>query len=91
MTEIPWERRGLDALLALHPSYQIHEAMVSGPWLCVDLASERGAIYWFAVWRITGCVYTVAEDGSVGDDPIIIPQGSPYTGDLAPLPKAEAH
>lgn len=33
-----------------------------------------------AIWRNTGALYRVERDGSVADDPIYVPEGSPYTG-----------
>lgn len=39
-----------------------------------------------AIWRNTGALYRVERDGAVADDPIYVPEGSPYTG-----PLEEAH
>jgi hypothetical protein len=37
----------------------------SGPWVCVDFADGQR----FAIWKETGDIYRVGEDGAVGEEP----------------------
>lgn len=76
-------RRGLDALLALHPHLDLLSAKMPGDkgyqqyWLEVELGqpSESGMQAWarwpFAIFIGTGAVYGYDPDGAVSDDPII--------------------
>lgn len=72
-----WERKGLDMLLATYPEADLIVVSRTDPWVSVDLmlGNYRRS---FAIWRNTGCVYEVGSDGAVIDDPILIPEGSPY-------------
>lgn len=75
-----WTRKGLDLLLARFPDAELARVWVSGGvWVCVDFQSGEH----FAIWRATGAVYRV-EGGAVHDDPFLVPEGSPYDGDVEP-------
>jgi|SRR5215472_1274064 len=77
-------RRGLDALLARYPHFDVlyvergsaEHTRIAAPWIIVTLGQpsdneiEAFARWEFAIWKNTGAVYTV-EDGAVADDPII--------------------
>lgn len=85
--EPTWSRRGLDLLLARYPMFdllRVDGQQDSGPWLLVELGqpSEGDAPAWavwhFAIWKATGAVYLREHDGAVPDDPIFVPDGSPY-------------
>jgi hypothetical protein len=56
-------------------------------WVLADVAigDDYGVIdFWspYAILRTTGAVYRVERDGTVADDPINVPAGSPYDGPL---------
>jgi hypothetical protein len=36
-----------------------------GPWVCVDFADEQR----FAIWKVTGLIYRVDENGAVEEEP----------------------
>lgn len=56
-------------------------------WVLSDVAigDDYGALdFWrcYAIFRNTGAVYRVESGGAVADDPIHVPEGSPYDGPL---------
>jgi hypothetical protein len=56
-------------------------------WVLADVAigDDYGVIdFWspYTILRTTGAVYRVERDGTVADDPIHVPAGSPYDGPL---------
>jgi hypothetical protein len=79
------ERRALDRLLALFPSFDLLEVnwyrasgtTDGGPWLRVRLGQrsddgyESWAVHHFAIWKVTGAVHGIDADGAVIDPPLI--------------------
>jgi len=81
-------RRGLDKLLELHPHFDVVSADAQvptgdneawSPWLLVMLGQrsegerEAYALYPFAIWKSTGAVHGIGNDGAVTDDPLWTP------------------
>ena len=76
-------RKGLDLLLAEYPLDDVVEVdgqwetvdeatgmeLTSGPWLIVELKEAGG----FGIWKETGAVFRLDEDGGAEDDPILQP------------------
>jgi hypothetical protein len=42
-----------------------------GPWVCIDLRRGSVVLSRYAIWKRTGNVYRVGDDGAVEDDPVI--------------------
>lgn len=79
-------RRGVDWLLALHPSFDLLDATRPGrslgqpaAWLVIELGQpsenelEAYAVHRYAIWKNTGAVHLFNSDGSVTDDAIYRP------------------
>lgn len=51
-----------------------------GPWVTVKILSPANleVTNEYAIWRVTGCVYVPDARGAIGDDPVFVPEGSPY-------------
>ena len=76
-------RKGLDLLLREYPSDDVVEVdgqwevydettdvvLATGPWLIVELKEAGG----FGIWKETGAVFRLNEDGGAEDDPILTP------------------
>jgi hypothetical protein len=83
MTEPSICRQALDMLLARYPNHDLlsldwqHDPPMPGPWLIVELGMPIGndIVLWkkftFVIWKRTGSVYELDENGAVFDDPLL--------------------
>lgn len=68
----PVDIQGLDLLLAEHPGHFVVRVETSPPWISVNLLSREGVRSRWAIFRRTGNVYRLDEDGTVPDDPTYV-------------------
>jgi hypothetical protein len=71
--------KGLEWLAEQHPDARVvlydkqpeTWSRIEGPWVCIDfVCGPTAQVSRYAIWKATGNVYLVGDDGAVEDDPI---------------------